>query len=100
MDFPSVGATQNLMMAAISADGVTKLIKMPRVNHRNYNLALLNEKWEQQTLAKGTETLVMQGVKAMVLNMQLFKTVLKAVAAAMTSEMSLSKMLPGNINCP
>ena len=45
MDFPSVGATQNLMMAATLADGVTVIENAAR-EPEIVDLAVLLNKWE------------------------------------------------------
>ena len=46
MDFPSVGATQNLMMAATLADGVTTIENAAR-EPEIVDLAFFLTKWEQ-----------------------------------------------------
>lgn len=64
LDFPSVGATQNIMMAATLADGITTMENVARepeiVDLANY----LNQMGAKVTRA-GTETIRIEGVKAM-----------------------------------
>ena len=80
MDFPSVGATQNLMMAATLADGVTTIENAAREPEIvDLALLLLNE-MGADVKGAGTETLVIKGVKALHgTKHALFRTVLKQV---------------------
>ena len=48
MDFPSVGATQNLMMAATLADGVTVIENAAR-EPEIVDLAILLNEWEPRS---------------------------------------------------
>ena len=64
MDFPSVGATQNLMMAATLADGVTTIENAAR-EPEIVDLALLLNELGAAVKGAGTETLVIKGVKAL-----------------------------------
>ena len=64
MDFPSVGATQNLMMAATLADGVTTIENAAR-EPEIVDLALLLNEMGADVKGAGTETLVIKGVKAL-----------------------------------
>ncbi|AXQ78373.1 UDP-N-acetylglucosamine 1-carboxyvinyltransferase [Streptococcus chenjunshii] len=61
MDFPSVGATQNLMMAATLAEGVT-IIENAAREPEIVDLALLLNKMGAKVKGAGTETLVIEGV--------------------------------------
>ena len=61
MDFPSVGATQNLMMAATLADGVTTIENAAR-EPEIVDLAILLNKMGAKVRGAGTETLVITGV--------------------------------------
>lgn len=62
MDFPSVGATQNLMMAATLADGVTTIENAAR-EPEIVDLAMLLNKMGADVKGAGTETLVITGVE-------------------------------------
>lgn len=62
LDFPSVGATQNLMMAATLADGKTVIENAAR-EPEIVDLALLLNKMGADVKGAGTETLVINGVK-------------------------------------
>ena len=62
MDFPSVGATQNLMMAATLADGVTVIEKL-RVSLRLLILAILLNEMGAKVKGAGTETITITGVE-------------------------------------
>ena len=61
MDFPSVGATQNLMMAATLADGVTTIENVAR-EPEIVDLAMLLNKMGANVRGAGTETLTITGV--------------------------------------
>ncbi|MDO4635322.1 MAG: UDP-N-acetylglucosamine 1-carboxyvinyltransferase [Streptococcus sp.] len=61
MDFPSVGATQNLMMAATLADGTTVLENAAR-EPEIVDLALLLNKMGADIKGAGTETITINGV--------------------------------------
>lgn len=61
MDFPSVGATQNLMMAATLADGVTVLENAAR-EPEIVDLAILLTKMGAKIKGAGTEVLTITGV--------------------------------------
>lgn len=62
MDFPSVGATQNLMMAATLADGVTVIENAAR-EPEIVDLAILLNKMGADVKGAGTETLTITGVE-------------------------------------
>ncbi len=64
MDFPSVGATQNLMMAATLADGVTVIENAAR-EPEIVDLALLLNKMGADVKGAGTETLTITGVESL-----------------------------------
>ncbi|MBM7636931.1 UDP-N-acetylglucosamine 1-carboxyvinyltransferase [Streptococcus saliviloxodontae] len=61
MDFPSVGATQNLMMAATLAEGTT-IIENAAREPEIVDLALLLNKMGADVKGAGTETLTINGV--------------------------------------
>lgn len=61
MDFPSVGATQNLMMAATLAEGVTVIENAAR-EPEIVDLAILLNKMGASVKGAGTETLTITGV--------------------------------------
>ena len=85
MDFPSVGATQNLMMAATLADGVTTIENAAR-EPEIVDLALLLNEMGADVKGAGTETLVIKGVKALHAVVQdRIEAGTFMVAAAMTS---------------
>lgn len=65
LDFPSVGATQNLMMAATLADGVTTIENAAR-EPEIVDLAMLLNKMGAIVKGAGTETLVITGVDELV----------------------------------
>lgn len=62
MDFPSVGATQNIMMAATLADGVTVIENVAR-EPEIVDLAVLLNKMGAKVRGAGTETLTITGVE-------------------------------------
>lgn len=64
MDFPSVGATQNLMMAATLAEGVTTIENAAR-EPEIVDLAILLNEMGAQVRGAGTETLVITGVDSL-----------------------------------
>ncbi|MFC3931489.1 UDP-N-acetylglucosamine 1-carboxyvinyltransferase [Streptococcus dentapri] len=61
MDFPSVGATQNLMMAATLAQGTT-IIENAAREPEIVDLAILLNKMGSDIRGAGTETLIINGV--------------------------------------
>lgn len=61
MDFPSVGATQNIMMAATLADGMTVIENAAR-EPEIVDLAVLLNKMGAKVRGAGTETLTITGV--------------------------------------
>lgn len=64
MDFPSVGATQNLIMAATLADGTTTLENAAR-EPEIVDLANLLNKMGANVKGAGTDTIIIKGVKSM-----------------------------------
>lgn len=62
MDFPSVGATQNLMMAATLAEGTTVLENAAR-EPEIVDLAIFLNKMGARVRGAGTETITIQGVE-------------------------------------
>lgn len=62
MDFPSVGATQNLMMAATLADGVTVIENAAR-EPEIVDLAILLNEMGAKVKGAGTETITITGVE-------------------------------------
>ncbi len=64
MDFPSVGATQNLMMAATLAEGVTVIENVAR-EPEIVDLAMLLNKMGAIVKGAGTETLTITGVDSL-----------------------------------
>ena len=64
MDFPSVGATQNIMMAATLADGVTTIENAAR-EPEIVDLAILLNEMGANVKGAGTEKLVIKGVKSL-----------------------------------
>lgn len=64
MDFPSVGATQNLMMAATLAEGTT-IIENAAREPEIVDLANLLNKMGARVSGAGTETLTIRGVEKM-----------------------------------
>ena len=62
MDFPSVGATQNLMMAATLADGVTVIENAAR-EPEIVDLAVLLNKMGAKVKGAGTESITITGVE-------------------------------------
>lgn len=64
MDFPSVGATQNLMMAATLADGITVIENAARETEI-VDLAVLLNKMGAKVKGAGTETVTITGVETL-----------------------------------
>lgn len=64
LDFPSVGATQNIMMAATLADGVTTIENVAR-EPEIVDLANVLNKMGAKVRGAGTETIRIEGVKSM-----------------------------------
>ncbi len=64
MDFPSVGATQNIMMAATLAEGTTVIENAAR-EPEIVDLAILLNKMGADVKGAGTETLTIKGVESL-----------------------------------
>ena len=64
LDFPSVGATQNIMMAAVLAEGVTTLENVAR-EPEIVDLANFLNKMGAKVIGAGTETIKITGVEAL-----------------------------------
>ena len=64
MDFPSVGATQNILMAATLAEGVTVIENAAR-EPEIVDLAMLLNKMGAKVRGAGTETLTITGVESL-----------------------------------
>lgn len=64
LDFPSVGATQNIMMAAVLAEGITTLENVAR-EPEIVDLANFLNKMGAKVVGAGTETIKITGVKAL-----------------------------------
>ncbi|MGX7013216.1 UDP-N-acetylglucosamine 1-carboxyvinyltransferase [Vagococcus silagei] len=61
LDFPSVGATQNIMMAAVKAEGITTIENVAR-EPEIVDLAIFLNKMGAKITGAGTETLRIEGV--------------------------------------
>ena len=61
LDFPSVGATQNIMMAAVKAEGITVIENVAR-EPEIVDLAIYLNKMGAKITGAGTETLRIEGV--------------------------------------
>lgn len=64
LDFPSVGATQNIMMAAVKAEGITIIENVAR-EPEIVDLANVLNKMGAKVFGAGTETMKIEGVKKM-----------------------------------
>ena len=65
LDFPSVGATQNIMMAAVKAEGITVIENVAR-EPEIVDLAIYLNKMGAKITGAGTETLRIEGVTNLV----------------------------------
>ncbi|MBO0476321.1 UDP-N-acetylglucosamine 1-carboxyvinyltransferase [Vagococcus sp. DIV0080] len=64
LDFPSVGATQNIMMAAVKAKGTTVIENVAR-EPEIVDLAIYLNKMGAQIVGAGTETIRIEGVSSL-----------------------------------
>ena len=64
LDFPSVGATQNIMMAAVKAEGTTIIENVAR-EPEIVDLAIYLNKMGAQIVGAGTETIRIEGVSTL-----------------------------------
>ena len=64
LDFPSVGATQNIMMAAVKAEGTTVIENVAR-EPEIVDLAIYLNKMGAQIVGAGTETIRIEGVSTL-----------------------------------
>ena len=65
LDFPSVGATQNIMMAAVRAKGITTIENVAR-EPEIVDLANVLNKMGAKIIGAGTETMKIEGVERLV----------------------------------
>ncbi|MGO2082361.1 UDP-N-acetylglucosamine 1-carboxyvinyltransferase [Vagococcus sp.] len=65
LDFPSVGATQNIMMAAVKAEGTTTIENVAR-EPEIVDLAIFLNKMGAKITGAGTETLRIEGVTELI----------------------------------
>ena len=64
LDYPSVGATENLMMAAVTADGVSVIDNAAR-EPRSPTWPRSSSRWARGSTAPGSATIEMEGVEAL-----------------------------------
>ena len=62
LEFPSVGATENILMAAVVADGVTTIHNAARANLTSSTCATMLNQMGAQIRGAGTLTLTITGV--------------------------------------
>ncbi|HFP8828907.1 TPA: UDP-N-acetylglucosamine 1-carboxyvinyltransferase [Enterococcus faecium] len=104
LDFPSVGATQNIMMAAVKAKGTTIIENVAR-EPEIVDLANILNKMGAQVYGAGTETMRIEGVDHLhAVNHSIVQDRIEAgtfmVAAAMTQGNVLIADVISEHNCP
>ncbi|HBL1866661.1 TPA: UDP-N-acetylglucosamine 1-carboxyvinyltransferase [Enterococcus faecium] len=104
LDFPSVGATQNIMMAAVKAKGTTIIENVAR-EPEIVDLANILNKMGAQVYGAGTETMRIEGVDHLhAVNHSIVQDRIEAgtfmVAAAMTQGNVLIADAISEHNCP
>jgi UDP-N-acetylglucosamine 1-carboxyvinyltransferase len=102
LDFPSVGATENLMMAAVTADGITTITNAAREPEIT-DLQIFLNRMGAKIMGAGTQTLTIEGVKRLqpcehrIIPDRIVAGTLMIAAAATRGHITLEGVVPGNL---
>lgn len=103
LDFPSVGATENLMMAAVQASGRTVIIGAAREPEIQDLQAFLNA-MGAQVQGAGTDTIVIDGVRELrgcdfrIIPDRIVTGTVMVAAAATRGDVTIEAVQPGHLN--
>ncbi|WP_010270120.1 UDP-N-acetylglucosamine 1-carboxyvinyltransferase [Paenibacillus senegalensis] len=102
LDFPSVGATENIMMAAVMAEGTTRIFNAARepeiVDLQNYLIAM-----GAKMIGAGTDTITIEGVSKLqpvsykVISDRIVTGTLMCAAAATRGSVTLENANPAHL---
>lgn len=102
LDFPSVGATENLMMAAATAEGITTITNAAR-EPEIADLQLFLNRMGAKIIGAGTDTITIQGVDRLfpcehqVISDRIVAGTLMVAAAATRGNVTLEGVVPGHL---
>lgn len=102
LDFPSVGATENLMMAAVTAEGITTITNAAR-EPEIADLQLFLNRMGAKIIGAGTDTITIEGVKRLstcehrVIPDRIVTGTLMVASAATRGSVTLEGVVPGHL---
>jgi UDP-N-acetylglucosamine 1-carboxyvinyltransferase len=102
LDFPSVGATENLMMAAVTAQGITTISNAAR-EPEIADLQLFLNRMGAKIIGAGTDTITIEGVERLlpcehrVIPDRIVTGTLMVAAAATRGNITLEGVVPGHL---
>ena len=102
LDYPSVGATENLMMAAVTAEGITTISNAAREPEIS-DLQLFLNRMGAKIIGAGTDTITIEGVKKLsscehrVIPDRIVTGTLMVAAAATRGSVNLEGAVPGHL---
>jgi UDP-N-acetylglucosamine 1-carboxyvinyltransferase len=102
LDFPSVGATENLMMAAVTAEGITTISNAAR-EPEIADLQLFLNRMGAKIIGAGTDTITIEGVRKLtscehrIISDRIVTGTLMVAAAATRGNITLEGVVPGHL---
>lgn len=102
LDFPSVGATENIMMAAVKAEGITTISNAAREPEIGDLQQFLN-RMGAKVIGAGTDTITIEGVERLascehrVIPDRIVAGTLMVAAAATRGNVTLEGVVPGHL---
>ncbi|WP_199619021.1 UDP-N-acetylglucosamine 1-carboxyvinyltransferase [Paenibacillus alkalitolerans] len=102
LDFPSVGATENIMMAAVTAEGITTISNAAR-EPEIWDLQQFLNKMGSKIIGAGTDTITIEGVKKLspcvhkIIPDRIVTGTLMVAAAATKGNITLEGVVPGHL---
>jgi len=102
LDYPSVGATENLMMAAATAEGITTISNAAR-EPEIADLQLFLNRMGAKIIGAGTDTITIEGVEKLspcehrVIPDRIVTGTLMVAAAATRGNVTLENVVPGHL---
>jgi UDP-N-acetylglucosamine 1-carboxyvinyltransferase len=102
LDYPSVGATENIMMAAVTAEGITTISNAAR-EPEIWDLQQFLNKMGAKIIGAGTDTITIEGVKKLspcehrIIPDRIVTGTLMVAAAATRGNVTLEGVVPGHM---
>ncbi len=102
LDYPSVGATENLMMAAVTAEGITTISNAAR-EPEIADLQLFLNRMGAKIIGAGTDTITIEGVERLspcehrVISDRIVAGTLMVAAAATRGNVTLEGVVPSHL---